>query len=162
MTDEAKKVISNKRRSRTSNVNYMNKLFTTDIDSIQSAYADDPGNLVKLLGYKDIVERKLEKVNELSLEITESIEDEDAYHDEMAKFLDTEVKLTQSINQLSHFIKTKQEESSVRHVYSSPRTTEGNLQLHNNTRLHVGSFNVCISNMVHRAGCGQGRIFPFT
>ena len=38
-------------------------------------------DLVKLMGYKDIIERKLEKVTQLSNEITESIEDGQKYEE---------------------------------------------------------------------------------
>lgn len=110
MAEEAKKKeISNKRRSRTSIINHINKLFSTRIDELQKNYRASE-DLVQLVGYKNIIEKKLETVYKLSHEITESIEVEVTYQTEMESFMDTEIRLVQAVNNLSHFIKSKTEQ----------------------------------------------------
>ena len=125
MAEEAKKiVVANKRRSRTSIINYIDKLFSDEIEMLQSQYGSEK-DLVNLMGYKDISERRLGKVIQLSNEITESIEDGQKYEEEMEKFMDCEVKLSQDLNTLSHFIKSKRDKPII--TYPSPPFNNHNI-----------------------------------
>ena len=104
--ENAKKEISNKRRSRTQIINYVNKLYSTEIEKIQADFKTD-ADLVNLQGLKDLIEKKLAIVNTLSQEITESIDDDGEYAEESEKFMDDEAKQAQNFTQLSYFLKSK-------------------------------------------------------
>ena len=136
MTEENKKDIANKRRSRTSTVNYINKLFTTQVEEIR-AHCRTEEDLVELVGFMNLIEKKLEKVNQLSHEITEDIQDAAKYEEETESFMDAEVKLFQNLNQLSHFIKSKQQ-AHLSHNTLSSNTRNSNISL---PKLNIKKFN---------------------
>ena len=109
--EEAKKVIANKRRSRTQNLNYVNRLYTTEIDPKLSNFKDE--DLFKLLGYKDLIEKKLRIVDTLSSEITDSIENQAQFETECDTFMDDEAKQAHSFSKLTQFIKSKTEKPTI-------------------------------------------------
>ena len=108
--EEAKKVIANKRRSRTQNLNYINRLYATEIDPKLADFKD--GDLYKLLGDKDLIEKKLRIIESLSREITDSIENQEECKTECNSFMDDEAKQAHSFSRLSQFIKSKIEKGT--------------------------------------------------
>ena len=82
-------------------INYLGKVFSTNIEDAKSTSETEEALLVKLISYKDVADRKMAIINQLSQEICDTIEYDAKYQEEMEKCMDDEVKLAEHLNILS-------------------------------------------------------------